>query len=338
MKIIVDISHPAHLNFLKVAIKKLIELKHDIVISYLDRGVLFDIINKEFHNVKKYKVGIHKGTKLSIIIQANLFKFWRLFWLIRKEKIDIGLSMGNFTLAAALKFNKKKSFLFDDDPERKISVFLSKIFCTEINFPPIIESKSGKVKTYNALKEWSYLSPRYFIPNIKILENYSLLPKKYIFVREVSNKTLNYLNQKSNIIAFFASHFPAEFKVVLSLEDKSTRNLYPDSWIILKEPVEDIHSLIYFSKLLISSGDSMSREGAILGVPSIYCGDREMKANNILIGKGLLFKVLPGDILQKIGELVGTIYYDEFQETFRNKLLAEWIDIPQLIIKKLTDK
>ena len=36
--------------------------------------------------------------------------------------------------------------------------------------------------------------------------------------------------------------------------------------------IEDIHSLIYYAAGLVSSGDSMAREAALLGVPSYYLG------------------------------------------------------------------
>ena len=49
---------------------------------------------------------------------------------------------------------------------------------------------------------------------------------------------------------------------------------------MLQEPIEDIHSLIYYSAGLVSSGDSMAREAALLGVPAYYLGIRyDMPAN-----------------------------------------------------------
>ena len=64
----------------------------------------------------------------------------------------------------------------------------------------------------------------------------------------------------------------------------------------MKEPVKDIHSLMYFSQVVISSGDSVAREGAMLGVPSIYAGIRDMPANVIMIKKEMLFKLEPKEI------------------------------------------
>ena len=61
---------------------------------------------------------------------------------------------------------------------------------------------------------------------------------------------------------------------------KKRRDEYPADWILLQEPIEDIHSLIYYAAGLVSSGDSMAREAALLGVPSYYLGIRySMPAN-----------------------------------------------------------
>ena len=52
-----------------------------------------------------------------------------------------------------------------------------------------------------------------------------------------------------------ASKIPHDRKVLLSLEDKSMKERYPEDWILLEEPVEGIHSLIYYSCALNSSGE-----------------------------------------------------------------------------------
>ena len=50
--------------------------------------------------------------------------------------------------------------------------------------------------------------------------------------------------------------------------------------VVEKRQIEDIHSLIYYSAGLVSSGDSMAREAALLGVPAYYLGIRyDMPAN-----------------------------------------------------------
>jgi predicted glycosyltransferase len=81
----------------------------------------------------------------------------------------------------------------------------------------------------------------------------------------------------------------------------------------------------------------MARESAMLGVPGIYCGFREMKANDILIKKGMLFHSKPDEV----ADLAKKILNDEFnfkgQEDFRNELLNEWEDVTGLIVRTVKD-
>ena len=168
----------------------------------------------------------------------------------------------------------------------------------------------------------------------KVLNKYKIKEKSYIFIREVSTKTQNYKNQKENLILQISKDIK-KVPIILSLEDKSNSSNYPAHWIILEEPVKDIHSLMYFSKVVISSGDSMAREGAMLGIPSIYCGTRNMPANDILIDKGMLLHRKAEEIPKIISKILNEKLLFEDQELFRGKLLEEWDDITDLILNKI---
>ncbi len=333
-KIIIDICHLPHVNFFKNCANMLSSMGHTVHIACLNRGRLPSVVEKEFPNFHILTVGRHRGTKFSIIFEANILRVFALMWLMLRNKYDLGLSVGSFTLGSVMKLSNKPNIQFDDDPERKKGAFLERATATKLFFPPIVEP-AGNVSTYNALKEWSYLSPRYFKPNKNELARYGLSPKKYIFVREVSTGTLNYMHQEEDSILSVAERFPHNYAVVLSIENKKKIKQYPKKWLILEEPLEDIHSLLYYSAVVISSGDSMAREGAILGVPSIYCGIREMKANKILMDKGLFFKTSPLELPTVIEKITARENRLEDQEIYRQKLLSEWDDITEFVIKEV---
>ena len=145
----------------------------------------------------------------------------------------------------------------------------------------------------------------------------------------------NYIGQDQDIILSIADKIDSKYQIVLSLENKFNAKLYPTSWIILDEPVESIHSLMYYSKIVISSGDSMAREGALLGVPSIYCGIRLMKANKTMIEKGILFHVDPENIQDSIIKISNNLNVP-IQEEFRKELNDQWDDVTDIIVKKIT--
>lgn len=336
MRIIIDICHPAHVNFFSPVVRLLKGNGHQVRITVLNRGKLPAIAKDMFHGCDLQVINRHRGTKWSIIIEANILKFFTLLRICIQFRPDIGLSAGSFILGAVMKILGKPNIQFDDDPERKMNVLLEKLTATRLFFPMFYNHTSHKVSTYNALKEWAYLSPGYFTPDPEGLARYELQSKTYIFVREVSVRTLNYAGQTGNIIATVADLLPAGVKVVLSLENKETASRYSKDWIILEEPVPDIHSLMYYSLLVISSGDSMAREGALLGVPGIYCGTRDMAANRVLMDKGMLLHLDIREVPVTVENILnGMTLFDE-QETLRSNLAREWEDVPGFIYKTLS--
>lgn len=335
MKILIDISHPAHVNFFKNVIINLKQEGHQVRITVLNRGKLAVIAKDVFKDFDVKVINRHRGTKWSIIVEANILKFFTLFWICLRYHPDIGMSAGSFVLGAILKILRIPNIQFDDDPERKINVLLEKATSTFLFFPLFYSNISHNVNKYNALKEWSYLSPKYFNPLLSVITNYGLKTRNYIFVREVSVGSLNYSEQRKNIIATISNHFPQNFKIVLSLEDKNTVSQYPGEWIILNEPVEDIHSLIYFSKVVISSGDSMAREGALLGVPSIYCGIRKMAANKVMTDKKMLLHLDINEVCKTINDIINDSLKFQEQASFRMDLLKEWDDVNRFMLNKI---
>ena len=330
MNIVIDIAHPAHINFFKLTAKRLSSEGHNVNLICLDRGKLSKIVEKEFPGLYIKIIGKHKGSKYSVIIDANIKRFFQLIKYLRYLRADIGLGVGSFNFGGVLKLMNRPNIQFDDDPERGLNTILKKLTATKLFFPPIIESY-GNINNFNALKEWAYLSPTYFTPDPEVLNEYGLKEKEYIFIREISTGSLNYSNQKANILASISREFSKETKVIFSLENKKKLGYYPDNWLLLKEPINDIHSILYYSKCVISSGDSMAREGGLLGVPSIYCGLREMKANKILEEKEILFHLKPGDVVPFVNDIILNNSYYQDQNTFRDNLLKEWVDVNEFI-------
>jgi uncharacterized protein len=333
-KVWIDITHPAQLNFYSAFIKSF-SAQNEVYVTIIRRGKLEKITRKEltgYGNVFISVISVHKGYRLSIIWHANILRFFLLLRFYFKVRPDVSISNG-FLAGIVSAIVRIPSLQFGDDPER-FDFHLKRMFSTDLYYciPGIA---NNKVKTLDVPKEWAYLSPKYWNPEPDELKEFGLKAKEYIFVREISSGTLNYASQQSNLIASISEQFPEEVDVVLSLEDKSTRAQYPVHWILLEEPVNSIHSLIYYSKILISSGDSMAREAAALGVPSIYCGTREMKANQFFIDHQILFKLTIDDIPNFILKVISDDLKFKEQMAFREDLSAKLVDVKTFLENKV---
>jgi uncharacterized protein len=336
MHIAFDLTHPAHANFFKNAAERLRAEGARVSITALRRGALPRIVSAEFGDYSPTFIGRHRETPLSVIVEANLLRFPALLAHYARTDVDVAVSVSGFVLGSAMRILGVPNLQFYDDPERTKNVLLSRLTATEY-FLPACGSPSGKISTFDALKEWSYLSPSYFRPQVDALKRYGLQRGKYIFVREVSTGSLNYSKQLPFTVASVASsiEIPSDWRVVLSLEDKSGRSLFPDDWVLMEEPVDDIHSLIYFSRAVISSGDSMAREGAVLGVPAVYCGHRQMVANEVMAREGMLFHVPPDGVMSVVSRVIQEPISRAGQEVFREILRDRWEDVTSRILTEI---
>lgn len=332
--ILIDIKHPAQLNLFKNISKKLRDEGWTVSISYLDRGKLPKIIQKEYAGFECLQIGRSRGTKWSIIWEGNFVRTKDFLKLIQERRIDICVAASSAPLALACRLSGTPILQFYDDPERKGINRVNALLSTQLYFPPIT-SKSRKIGLFNCLKEWSYLSPDYFKPNADVLAKYGLEPYNFVFVREVSNKSFNYYGQMDGIVCSFASKLDSNVTFLLSLEDKSLKDRFPPNWTILEEPIDDIHSLIYYSKLVVSSGDSMAREGAMLGVPSIYCGIREMKANRLLIDMKIMDHFPLDAAIEPINLAIERDFDSQHQQSVRTNLLEMWDDMNLFMDQKI---
>lgn len=336
MNIWFDICHTPQFNFFKPVMKALVEKGHRIYVTVLDRGKTPKIIQHElsgWQNVMVDVVGQHRMTKWSAIVEANLLRDWQLMRWIRGKKIDIGFSNG-MQLAMVCGLKGIPNYSFDDDPQTADRKWKEK-WNTVCNFC-VYEDEAIKAPSHvlRCTKEWAYLNPRTFVPKVEVLERYGVKPKEYMFLREVSVGTINYTGQESGAILGIKDMIPKGMKVLLSLEEKKRRSEYPEDWILLQEPIEDIHSLIYYAAGLVSSGDSMAREAALLGVPAYYLGIRYTMPANAAASK---VAGLQNRKTQPFEEWISSLTADVKsaegkQQALREHIDAEFIDINQYMM------
>ena len=279
----IDVAHIPQFNFYRNLILRFVADGHKVFLTVLDRGKLPDIVRRETAGVPNLQVtviGRHRSKRWSAILEANLLRNVQLLWWARGKRFDIGYSNG-YQLALASRLKRFPSYSFDDDPDTpdyRPKLWFNREACYCLY--GYTGRLSPKAHVLPVLKEWAYLAKDCFRPDPSVLDEYGLQPGGYVFLREVSVGTVNYSGQAEGAVLDIKDMIPEKFRVLLSLERKSQRGLYPPDWTLLDEPLRDVRSLVYYSAGLVSSGDSMAREAALMGVPSYYLGIRyDMPAN-----------------------------------------------------------
>ena len=345
MNIWIDICHIPQFNFFKPLIIELAGKGNTVYVTVLDRGKTAKIMRHELEDIEHvhlYVIGKHRMNKMSAIIDANLIRMLKLMCWIPGKHIDVALSTNIFTSFLGWLF-RIRNYSYGDDPQvfdlRPNSWFATKAHMCIYEWT-LEKAKPKRTIVLPSLKEWAYLNPRTFVPNEKVLEAYGVKPKEYLFLREVTVGTINYTGQESGAILGIKDMIPKGMKVLFSLEEKKRRDEYPADWILLQEPIEDIHSLIYYSAGLVSSGDSMAREAALLGVPAYYLGIRYSMPANAAASKVASLqnqKTMPFD------EWITSLPTDpkeciENQDVLRKHIDEEFIDINEYMLNLIEQK
>lgn len=332
--VLIDICHTPQYNFYKALILRLAAHGCFVYVTVMDRGRLVKIVHSELdgvENVHIIRMGRHRMKKWAVILESNLWRIVQMVCWGVGHKVDI--VYGNGFIPHIVGWMKRvPRYAFGDDPQTfdyrpKLALCTQSCYCL-FELPEGMRI-SSKARVLPVLKEWAYLNSRTFSPNVTALEPYGLEPHSYIFVREVSVGTLNYSGQAPDSILQIADMFPKGVRVVLSLEKKDKRDQYPKEWILLQEPVGDIHSLIYYSCGLVSSGDSMAREAALLGVPSYYLGIRyDMPANLAAAKVASLQNRQTADVRQWLQQIAaGRCDVAQRQQAVRHEIDSKFMDI-----------
>ena len=185
------------------------------------------------------------------------------------------------------------------------------------------------------------------------------VPKRNMLVLELAQQDLyDYVDSKGGLIsedearAYFAqmlqallhchnqyvAHRDIKLENWLLKPEKSQKKIFKDKCLILEEPVNDIHSLMHFAAITISSGDSMARESCLVGTPSIYTGGRYMDVNEPLIRNGFMKSVASKEELKNaIVESLSGNFSEEVSLQIKKAIKSDWSDTTKIMEDCVTE-
>jgi hypothetical protein len=308
MNIIIDISHPGQVHLFK-NIYFALKDRHNVVWSTRDIPIairLLDNYGIPYINLGRKRISIF-GKILSIL----LFDF-KLFLLVKKHKINVGLTSG-ISLPHVSLFTKMKSIVFDDDDD-EAQPFAAKFghpYANAILSPKAITRKAKNTIYYRGTHELFYLHPNHFKPDERILEHLNFNKNEKYFVlrfvafnghHDIGEKGLAF-DQKIKLINLLKPHGR-----VFITSEKPIEKEFED----LRIPIlpHQMHSFLFFSELFIGDSQTMISEASIMGVPSVKCNTfagRLSVPNELENSYGLCYSYHPNDFdlfIEKINDLL----------------------------------
>ncbi len=330
IKVLFDIGHPAHFHLFK-----------NLMFHLKSKGISFVITsrNKEITNALIENEGFghrslsNPGGSLFSMFFEMLKRDILIYNLHRQERFThaFGTSVSIAHLSVVSKV-KSYNFCEDDDAVIPLQAKLIYPFTTQIMVPDCLQFSKWKEKRViiPSYHELAYLHPNNFISDPGIVQNYNLQPKKYVVVRLSALKAHHDVGMKgiSSELMEKIKGLLSEYEVIESSELSNQYRIKP--W--------DMHHVLANAKMIISDSQTMTIEGAVLGVPAVRI--------NTFIGKSTVISELEDEYKLAYGfypddetSILDTIKYLAHDRTIqdkwerkREKLLLEKIDLNQWMI------
>ena len=338
MKILVDVSHPAHVHFFRHAAR--IWQYHGHVVKFVARNkeITFQLLEEyqipyqDLSTMRKGMVGL--GVEL-VEHQYRLTKIARSF------KPDIMLNIGGTFIVHAGKLLGIKTCVFTDTEHAKLSNTITFPFATWICTPQSYKDDLGKKQVrYKGYQELAYLHPNHFKANSTTLSEVGLEPdQKFFIVRFVSWGASHDIGQqglsdqnKLDLVSGLADLG----RVIITSEGGLPPEL--EKYKMRISPTK-IHDLLSYASLYVGEGATMATEAAILGTPSVYINPLGSGNLSELTKKYQLIyhfqEGLPG--ITKAIELAQNENANKIQQEEHQRMLQDNIDVTTWMVNFVED-
>ncbi|MBI5014759.1 MAG: DUF354 domain-containing protein [Deltaproteobacteria bacterium] len=268
MRILVDITHPAHVHFFRNALDEWRGRGHDVVVTARGKDIALELL-------KDYGIG-HRDlgparAGLPGLARELLVRNWRLGKVVREVRPDVLTAIGGIFIAQVGWLTGVPSVVFTDTENATLSNRLTFPFCTAVCTPRCYEAPVPRAKhrTYAGYHELAYTTPRRFTPDPSALAAFGLRPAEpFLVLRLVSWGAAHDVSDHGfTEVAGAVKRLSAYGRVVISSERRLPPVLEP-----LRAAAKPhlMHHLLAFARLFIGESATMASESATLGTPALF--------------------------------------------------------------------
>jgi len=267
MKIIVDINHPAQVHCFKNFLWEMERRGHEILITASEKEISYKLL--DIYGFNYVQLGSYGVSKIEKLVKMPILDL-RMYFAIRRFKPDIFIGFVSIRNAHVSSLMGIPCIAFDDTEHAKAVQILYRPFTNFILTPSCFKNYLGKKQIrYNGYKELAYLHPKYFKPDLSVLDELKINEnEKIIVIRFVSWTAVHDFGQNgiTNRINF-VNKLEKYGRILITSEGPLEKSL--EKYKITLSP-EKFHDLIWYATLYIGDGATIASESAILGTPSIY--------------------------------------------------------------------
>lgn len=277
MKILVQLSHPAHFHLYKNAIVNWQKDGNDVFVLIKSKDILEELMQKSgipYYNILPVA---HRKSRYGILLDMFV-REWRMIRFVKKHKID--MLTGSTVEVAHVSWLLRKFSVNTGEDDMSVVPTFAKVARNTVQsyLVPVVcdngiyENKTIKYASYHEL---AYLHPNHFAPDKKVVEKYFSADKPYFILRFAQLKAYHDLDAKAHgINTEIAQHLIDQLKPYGDIYITSERELEPqfEQYRIQINPL-DMHHVMAFAQLYIGDSQTMAAEAGVLGVPFVRFND-----------------------------------------------------------------
>lgn len=268
MRILVDLTHPAHVHFFRHAISAWRGRGHEVVLTSRRKDLAVELLDR--YGLVHRELGRARSGLPGLAIEL-LQRNAKLWGVVRRERPDVMTAIGGVFIAQVGWLTRIPSVVFTDTENATLSNRLTFPFCSAVVTPRCYEAAvpAAKHLTYPGYHELAYTHPKRFTPDPGALTTFGLAPDEpYTVMRLVSWGASHDVGDHgftglSEAVRNLSSHG----RVIISSE----RALPPSlERLRFAGAPELMHHLLAFARLVIGESATMASEAATLGTPAVF--------------------------------------------------------------------
>ena len=336
MKIWFDLSNSPHIPLFSAMIKDLMK-EHEVIITCRPLANTIDLL--DLHGFTYTVVGKHYGGKFSAKLFGFPVRVWQLYKFLRKQKIQMAIYQSTFH-SPITAWLLRVPVIYMNDNEHAMGNIPSFVFASKILIPEFLDPKKAQ-------KQWARKSKIIQYPGVKegiYLWNAEIThvptSEKKIFIRP-EPWIAQYYKGALNFMDEMILYLKDKVQVVLLPRGKEQAKHYEQekfSGVVVQSKALSLEEIAGKCRLFIGAGGTMTREMAVLGVPTISVYQDELLDVDIYL--------LENDMLEHKPDLTGEqalAYVESCEQKDANDVLLQkgketYYLIKEMLVTRLSNK
>ncbi len=339
MRILADLTHPAHVHFFKNAIWEWQHQGHQVLITSRDKDVALALLdNYGFEHRVLGTAGTSRPGLLWELVERGV----RLSWVTRSFRPDVMVAVAGSWIAPVGRLLRVPAVVFYGTEIAKLNNAYVYPLANTVCTPASYQGTAGRQHVrYKGNHELAYLHPRRFEPDSTVLQPLGLSEDEpFILVRTVAWTSHHDVGHRGfSDLPGLVRALEEYGRVLITSEGALDPSL--EAYRVRVAPYQ-IHDVMAFARLYVGESATMASESAVLGVPAIFVSSTRRGFTDEEERQGLIFTysdmaTAQGEALAKARELLAMPDLKEQWHVKREAFLRDRVDVTEWMVSFLAD-